>query len=143
LGYESHMPIKEGLEGEEYNIGDEKKVYITKVEKTGKGQKVFISRANKEIVKGLFEITIPEISNGDIEIMGIARDPGSRTKIGVMSLNPNIDAKGACVGAGGLRIKSINAALNDEKIDVFTWKEDPVELIAEALLPARVLSVML
>ena len=69
--------------------------------------------------------------------MGIARDPGSRTKIGVMSLNPNIDAKGACVGAGGLRIKSINAALNDEKIDVFTWKEDPVELIAEALLPAR------
>lgn len=143
LGYESHMPIKEGLEGEEYNIGDEKKVYITKVEKTGKGPKVFISRANKEIVKRLFEITIPEISNGDIEIMGIARDPGSRTKIGVMSLNPNIDAKGACVGAGGLRIKSINAALNDEKIDVFTWKEDPVELIAEALLPARVLSVML
>lgn len=141
-GYEAHMPIKEGLEGEEYIIGEEKKVYITKVEKTGKGPKIFISRANKEIVKKLFEITIPEISSGEIEIMGIARDPGSRTKIGVMSLNEDIDPKGACVGAGGLRIKSINAALNDEKIDIFTWKEDPIDLIAEALLPARVLSVI-
>lgn len=141
-GFESHMPIKEGLEGEEYVVGDEKKVYVTKVEKTGKGPKVFISRANKEIVKRLFELTIPEISSGEIEIMGIARDPGSRTKIGVMSLNPDIDPKGACVGPGGLRIKSINAALNDEKIDIFTWKEDSVDLIAEALLPARSLSVM-
>ena len=74
--------------------------------------------------------------------MGISRDPGSRTKIGVLALKPNLDPKGACVGQGGLRIKSINEALNNEKIDIFTWKDNPVELIAEALLPAKTLSVI-
>lgn len=139
---EAHMPIKEGLEGETYSVGDEKKVYITKVEKTGKGPKIFISRANKEIVKKLFELTIPEVSSGLIEIMGIARDPGSRTKVGVLAVNGDIDPKGACVGEGGLRIKSINAALNNEKIDIFTWKDNAVDLIAEALSPAKVTSVL-
>ena len=136
------MPIVEGLPNETFNIGDEKKVYITKVEKTTKGPKVFLSRTNKEIVKRLFEMTIPEIADGSIEIMGISRDPGSRTKIGVLSLKPNLDPKGACVGQGGLRIKGINEALNNEKIDIFTWKNDPVDLIAEALLPAKSLSVV-
>ncbi len=107
-----------------------------------KGPKVFLSRTSKEIVKRLFEITIPEIADGSIEIMGISRDPGSRTKIGVLALKPNLDPKGACVGQGGLRIKSINEALNNEKIDIFTWKDNPVELIAEALLPAKTLSVI-
>lgn len=139
---EANMPIVEGLPNETFNIGDEKKVYITKVEKTTKGPKVFLSRTNKEIVKRLFEMTIPEIADGSIEIMGISRDPGSRTKIGVLSLKPNLDPKGACVGQGGLRIKSINEALNNEKIDIFTWKNDPVDLIAEALLPAKSLSVV-
>lgn len=139
---EAHMPEKEGIPGEEFNIGDEKKVYITKVEKTTKGPKIYLSRANKEIVKQLFEMTVPEIKEGKIEILGIARDPGSRTKIGVASNDPNIDPKGACVGNGGLRIKSINEVLNNEKIDIFTWKSNPIDLIAEALLPAQVLSVI-
>lgn len=138
---EANMPITEGLPNEEFIPGEEKKVYITKVDKSTKGPKVFISRTSKEIVKRLFEITIPEIANGSIEIMGISRDPGSRTKIGVLALKPNLDPKGACVGQGGLRIRSINEALNNEKIDIFTWKNDPVDLIAEALLPARSLSV--
>ena len=139
---EANMPVTEGLPNEEFIPGEEKKVYITKVDKSTKGPKVFISRTSKDIVKRLFEITIPEIANGSIEIMGISRDPGSRTKIGVLALKPNLDPKGACVGQGGLRIRSINEALNNEKIDIFTWKNDPVDLIAEALLPARSLSVM-
>lgn len=139
---EATMPLSEGLPGEEFNIGDEKKVYVCKVDKTTKGPKIFLSRTNKEIVKKLFEINIPEIADGSIEIMGISRDPGSRTKIGVLSTKAGVDAKGACVGHGGLRIKEINDALNNEKIDIFTWKDNPVELISEALLPARSISVI-
>lgn len=136
------MPDKEGLAGEDFIVGEEKKLYITKVEKTTKGPKVFLTRSNREIVKRLFELTIPEIADGSIEIMGIARDPGDRTKIGVLSLKNNLDPKGACVGQGGLRIRQINEMLNNEKIDIFTWKDDPIELISEALLPAKTLSVI-
>ncbi|HHU56064.1 MAG TPA: transcription termination/antitermination protein NusA [Acholeplasmataceae bacterium] len=139
---EATMSSNEIFSDEEYNIGDEKKVYITKVEKTGKGPKVFISRTNREIVRKLFEMNIPEVADGSIEIVAIARDPGSRSKVGVMAIDPNIDPKGACVGNAGIRIKAINAALNDEKIDIFVWKDNPVDLIAEALSPARVLSVI-
>ncbi|HEY8395951.1 MAG TPA: transcription termination factor NusA [Bacilli bacterium] len=138
----ANMPDKEGIPGEKFVAGEEKKVYITKVEKTTKGPKIYITRNNREIVKRLFEMEIPEVADGSIEIMGIARDSGSRTKIGVLSLVNNLDPKGACVGPGGLRIKRINEMLNDEKIDIFTWKENPEELIAEALMPARVLSVI-
>src|SRR5690554_53238 len=138
----ANMPDKEGLPGEEFIPGEEKKVYITKVEKTTKGPKVFLTRTSREFVKRLFELEIPEVADGSIEIMGISRDPGDRTKIGVLSLKENLDPKGACVGQGGLRIKKINDILNGEKIDIFTWKEEPVELIAEALLPAKSLGVI-
>lgn len=141
-GVIANMPDKEGLPDEEFIVGDEKKVYITKVEKTTKGPKVFLTRTSREIVKKLFELTIPEIADGSIEIMGISRDPGDRTKIGVLSLKNNLDAKGACVGQGGLRIKRINEILNGEKIDIFTWKDEPIELISEALLPAKTLGVI-
>ena len=136
------MPVSEIIPGEVFTPGEQKKVYINKVEKTTKGPKVYICRNNREIVKRLFELSIPEISDGSIEIMGIAREAGSRTKIGVLATKPNLDPKGACVGQGGLRIKGINDALNNEKIDIFTWKNDPVDLISEALLPARSLSVV-
>ena len=136
------MPDKEGLPGESFTPGEVKKVYITKVEKTTKGPKVFLTRVNREIVKRLFELVIPEVHDGSVEIMGIARDPGDRTKIGVVSLHDNIDPIGACVGQGGLRIKEINRLLNGEKIDIFIWRDNPVDLIAEALLPAQSLSVI-
>lgn len=139
---EATMSVSEIFPDEVYNIGDEKKVYITRVEKTGKGPKVYISRTNREIVRKLFEMNIPEVADGSIEIMGIARDPGSRSKVGVMAIDPNVDPKGACVGNAGIRIKAINSALNDEKIDIFLWKDNPVDLIAEALSPAKVLSVI-
>ena len=141
-GIDATMSYRDALPGEEFNVGEEKKVYLSKVEKTTKGPKVFISRSNKEIVKKLFEMYIPEISNGLIEIMGISREPGSRTKIGVLSVNGDIDPKGACVGNGGSRIKAINDILNGEKIDIFVWRNNPVDLIAEALSPAKVVSVM-
>ena len=141
-GVEATMSVKEMLPEENYQIGEEKKVYISRVEKTGKGPKVYISRTNKEIVRKLFEMNIPEIADGLIEIVGISREPGKRSKVGVMAINPDIDPKGACVGNGGIRIKAINAALNGEKIDIFVWKENPVDLIAEALSPARSLSVI-
>ena len=136
------MSYRDALPNEEFVIGEEKKVYISKVEKTTKGPRVYISRSNKEIVKKLFEMYIPEISSGLIEIMGISREPGSRTKIGVLSVNGDIDPKGACVGNGGSRIKAINEILSGEKIDIFVWKSNPIDLIAEALTPARVVSVM-
>jgi N utilization substance protein A len=138
----ANMPDKEGLPGEAFPVGSEKIVYITKVEKTTKGPKVYLTRNNREIVKMLFQMTIPEIADGSIEIMGLARDPGLRTKVGVLSLKIGLDPKGACVGQGGLRIRKINELLNNEKIDIFTWKDNPVDLIAEALLPAKTLSVI-
>ena len=137
------MPISEGIPGEEYRNGSTMKVYVSKVEKTFKSPKVFICRNNREFVKRLFELNIPEIMDGSVEIMGISREAGNRTKIGVLATKPNVDAKGACVGQGGLRIKAINEILNNEKIDIFTWKDKPIDLIAEALLPARSLSVMI
>lgn len=142
LDYDSYMPIKEALPGEVFNEGDTVKVYITKVEETTKGPKVYVSRVHKDIVKRLFETNIPEVASGVIEIMGISRDPGSRTKIGVKSNNEMVDPKGACVGMGGIRIKQINNALNGERVDIFNWHDNPINLIAEALTPARVISVL-
>lgn len=142
LDYDAYMPIKEALPGEVFTEGDTVKVYITKVEETTKGPKVYVSRVHKDIVKRLFETNIPEVASGVIEIMGISRDPGSRTKIGVKSNNEMVDPKGACVGLGGVRIKQINNALNGERVDIFNWSDDPINLIAEALTPARVISVL-
>lgn len=142
-GLYASMPMSETIPGETFEPGEKKKVYVIKVEKTTKEPKVYISRATKEIVTKLFELNIPEIQDGSIEIMGVSREAGSRTKIGVLATKPNLDPKGACVGQGGLRIKAINNELNQEKIDIFTWRDNPVDLIAEALLPARSLSVVI
>lgn len=131
------------IPGEVIKRGDRRKLYITKVEKTTKGPKINASRSCKEFVIKLFELNIPEIKDGSIELMGISRIAGSRSKVGVMAIKPNLDARGSCIGAGGLRIKAITDELNQEKIDVFLWKTDPVDLIAQSLLPARSLSVVI
>jgi len=141
-GVDVPISMKDIIPGEKFSIGQEVKVYVTSVEKTNKGPKIYICRNSKDMVRKLFELNIPEIANGNIEIMGIARDPGNRTKVGVMSMSSDIDAKGSCVGPAGSRIKEINSILNGEKIDIFVWKSNPVDLIAEALTPAHVLSVM-
>lgn len=140
---ETFMPLEESLPGETYPIGSQIKVCVTKVEETGKGPKVFVSRAHRDIIKRLFEMYVPEVASGVIEVLAIAREPGNRTKIGVKSNNINVDPKGACVGMQGARIKQINAALNGERIDIFEWNDDPVKLIAEAMTPSRVISVLI
>ena len=157
------MPIEEVLPGEKcevgmnikvcitkveaHNLGYDENMYLdaqtrTKVEETGKGPKVFVSRSNKDLIKRLFEMYIPEVASGVIEVMAIAREPGSRTKVAVKSNNINVDAKGSCVGMQGQRVRQINEALAGERIDIFVWQNDPVQLIAQALTPARVISVL-
>lgn len=145
LGMDTHtiLPLEETIPGEHYELGSQIKVCITKVEETGRGPKVYVSRTHRDLIKRLLETYIPEISQGVIEVINIAREPGSRTKIGIKSNNINVDAKGACVGVQGSRIKQINQALNGEKIDIFEWNDDPIKLIAEALTPSRVISVLI
>lgn len=142
LNVDTYMPRKEAIDGEPLIEGTDITVYISKVEEGTKGPKIFVSRVHRDIVKRLFELYIPEVSSGVVEIMAIARDAGSRTKVGVLSNDENVDPKGACVGIQGARIKQINNALNNERIDIFTWKNNPVDLIAEALTPAQVISVI-
>ncbi len=145
IGYNvtSYMPLEDGIAGEEYLPGKQVKVCVSKVEETTKGPKVYVTRSTKEIVKRLFEAYVPEVSQGVIDVMSIARDPGKRTKVAVKSNNVNVDAKATCIGMGGSRIKEINASLNGERIDIFTWNTDPIKLISESLTPAVCLSVML
>lgn len=142
LNVNTVLPSEEAIPGEVYVPGNSLRVCITKVEETGKGPKVYVTRNNKDLIKRLFEMYIPEVASGVVEVMAISREPGSRTKIGVMSTNPSVDAKGACVGLKGARITSINKALNGEKVDIFLWSEDPVQLIAEALTPAKIIAVL-
>lgn len=144
LGFDtlSFMPISEGLFGENYIVGNSIKVTITSVEDTTKGPKVLVSRNNRELVKKLLELHVPEIKNGDVEVIKIAREPGLRTKIRVKSNNINVDPLGACVGPNGSRIKELNKALNGERIDIYEDSEDPVVLISRALSPAKCISVL-
>ena len=139
---EGIMPKKEQVPTEKYNVNDKIRACIISVEKGVKGStQIILSRASTEFVRKLFEIEIPEIYEGVIEIKSISRDPGSRSKVAVYSPNPNIDPVGSCVGQKGIRIQNIINELNGEKIDVIEWNEDPSIYISTALLPAKVLAV--
>ncbi len=117
------------------------KVYILEVRNTPKGPRILVSRTHPELVKRLFESEVTEIKDGTVEIMSIAREAGSRTKIAVLSNNPNVDAVGACVGINGARVNSIVDELCGEKIDIVNWDENPGNLIQNALSPAKIVSV--
>ena len=139
---EGIMPKKEQIASENYSVNDKVKACIINVAEGKKGTtQIILSRASTEFVRKLFEIEIPEIYEGVIEIKSISRDAGSRSKIAVYSPNPNIDPVGSCVGQKGIRIQNIINELNGEKIDVIEWNEDPSIYIATALLPAKVLAV--
>ena len=139
---EGIMPKKEQIPTETYNVNDKVKACIKSVEKGIKGSaQIILSRASTDFVKKLFEIEIPEIYEGVIEIKSISRDAGSRSKVAVYSPNPNIDPVGSCVGQKGIRIQNIINELNGEKIDVIEWNEDPSIFISVALSPAKVLAV--
>lgn len=139
---EGIMPRKEQIATENYSVNDKVKACIINVAEGKKGTtQIILSRASIEFVRKLFEIEIPEIYEGVIEIKSISRDAGSRSKIAVYSPNPNIDPVGSCVGQKGIRIQNIINELNGEKIDVIEWNEDPSIYISTALLPAKVLAV--
>lgn len=135
---EGVIPPKERIEGERYTPGSRMKVYVSEVKKVQYGTTVNVSRTHPQLIKRLFELEVPEIANGTVVIKAISRDPGSRTKIAVYSEDPNVDPLGACVGPKGSRVNNIVAEINDEKIDIIKWSEDPVTYIANALSPSKV-----
>ncbi|NLC87404.1 MAG: transcription termination/antitermination protein NusA [Clostridiaceae bacterium] len=139
---EGVMTLKEQIPTENYHVNDKIRACIIDVEKGLKGStQVMISRAHNDFVRKLFELEIPEIYEGLIEIKSVSRDAGNRCKVAVYSQNPNIDPVGSCVGQKGIRIQNIINELNGEKIDVIEWNEDPAIYISSALLPAQVMAV--
>jgi len=142
LGKETTLlPKSEVLDRDNLHVSNDVYVYISKVEMKTKGPKIFVSRKDKGLVIKLMELNIPEISDGTVEIVGISRVPGERSKVGVRSHNSQVDPIGACVGEGGARIKEIVNALAGEKIDLFRWSDNERELIENALQPADVIAV--
>ncbi len=131
----------EQVKGEVFKPTERIKVYILEVKNTPKGPRINVSRTHPELVKRLFEAEVIEIKDGTVEIMSIAREAGSRTKIAVWSNNPNVDAVGACVGMNGARVNAIVDELRGEKIDIVNWDENPGNLIQNALSPAKVVAV--
>ena len=135
---EGILPLSEQVKTESFNVGDRIKVYVIDVKKATKGPQIFLSRSHPGLVRRLFELEVPEISDGTVEIKGIAREAGSRTKIAVFSHDENVDPVGACVGNRGTRVQSIVDELFGEKIDIIVWDEDPAVLISNVLKPAEV-----
>lgn len=138
---ETLLAPNEQMPNEEYNHGDILKLYVVEVKKTPKGPNIVISRTHPGLIKRLFELEVPEIFEGIVEIKSIAREAGSRTKIAVHSKDENVDPTGACVGPKGIRVQNIVNELKGEKIDIVRWSKDPSEFIANAISPAKVISV--
>ena len=140
---EAMLSASARIKGEELHEGDRIKVYVVEVRKSTRGPQVLISRTHPGLVKRLFELEVPEIFDGTVEIKSIAREAGSRTKMAVWSEDPAVDPIGACVGPRGGRVASIVEELGGEKIDIVKYSEQPEEYIAAALAPAEVVSVTL
>ncbi|MEL4859868.1 transcription termination factor NusA [Pseudoflavonifractor phocaeensis] len=138
---EAYLAPSEQVRGESYVEGMRLKVYVVEVRRSTRGPQVLISRTHPGLVKRLFELEVPEIYDGTVEVKSIAREAGSRTKLAVWSADPNVDPIGACVGPKGQRVNNIVAELKGEKVDIIKWSEDPAEYVAAALAPADVISV--
>ncbi|AXN40577.1 transcription termination factor NusA [Peribacillus butanolivorans] len=139
---EALLPVNEQMPNEQYKPHDRIKVFITKVEKTSKGPQIFVSRSHPGLLKRLFEIEVPEIFDGTVEIKSVAREAGDRSKISVHSENEEVDPVGSCVGQKGQRVQAIVNELKGEKIDIVKWSENPVIFVANALSPSKVLEVI-
>lgn len=139
---EALLPVSEQMPNEQYNHNDRIKVYITKVEKTTKGPQIFISRTHPNLLKRLFELEVPEIYDGIVEIKSVAREAGDRSKISVYSDDPEVDPVGACVGPKGSRVQAVVDELRGEKIDIVKYSKNTVEFVANALSPSKVLDVI-
>jgi N utilization substance protein A len=138
---EALLPVSEQMPGERYKHGMRIKVYIVEVRKTSKGPQILVSRTHPGLLKRLFELEVPEIAEGYVEIKAVAREPGHRSKIAVISHDRNIDPVGACVGARGSRVRMVVNELKGEKVDIIPWREDPREFVSNALSPAKVKEV--
>ena len=141
--FEALMPNRERVQTEDYNVGDRVRAYVVAVENGARGPEIILSRSHPNFVRRLFEMEVSEINDGTVEIKGIAREAGYRTKIAVFSANEKVDPVGACVGMRGSRVKNIVRELNNEKVDIIRWSADMKELVLEALKPAKVKSVTL
>ncbi|GGO24181.1 transcription termination/antitermination protein NusA [Microbispora rosea subsp. aerata] len=135
---EAILPHNEQVPGEEYAHGERIRCYVVQVKKGPKGPSVTLSRTHPNLVKKLFALEVPEIADGTVEIAAIAREAGHRTKIAVRSRKPGVNAKGACIGPMGSRVRNVMTELHGEKIDIIDWSEDPAEFVGNALSPARV-----
>ncbi len=138
---EAILPQAEQVPGESYAHGTRLRVYVVAVRRDVRGPQVVVSRTHPGLVEKLFKLEVPEIEQGVVEIRAIAREAGHRTKIAVHTTNPDVSAKGACIGPMGQRVRAIMNELSGEKIDIVDWAEDPAEFVAAALSPARVSSV--
>ncbi|MBS6217256.1 MAG: transcription termination/antitermination protein NusA [Clostridiales bacterium] len=138
---EAYLAVSEQVKGEPLAEGMRLRVYVVEVRRSAKGPQVLLSRTHPGLVKRLFEMEVPEIYDGTVEVKSIAREAGSRTKLAVWSADPNVDAIGACVGPRGQRVNNIVEELGGEKVDIIKYSEDPAEYIAAALSPADVISV--
>ena len=138
---EAILGTSEQIPGEPYRHGDRLKTYIVEVKKTTKGPQILVSRTHPGLLKRLFELEVPEIHDGVVELKSVAREPGLRSKISVHSRDEDVDPVGACVGHKGMRVQTIVNELRGEKIDIVKWNVDPAKYIANALSPAKVVSV--
>jgi transcription termination/antitermination protein NusA len=140
---EGCMPSREQLPGETYRVGNRVRVYVLELRDIGRTPQITVSQAHPELVRELFELYVPEIEDGTVEIKSIAREAGYRTKIAVHSEDSDVDPVGACIGTRGVRIQNVVAELRNEKIDVIRYSTDPVDYISNALSPARITTVAL
>ena len=138
---EAVLPAPEQVPGEKYDHGSRLRVYVVGVRKGFKGPQITVSRTHPNLVKKLFALEVPEIADGTVEITAIAREAGHRTKIAVRTLNPSVNGKGACIGPMGQRVRNVMSELSGEKIDIIDYDEDPSRFVANALSPAKVVSV--
>ena len=135
---EAIMPPEEQVPGEDYSHGKRIRAYVTNVSRGTKGPQVTVSRTHPGLIRKLFALEVPEIADGVVEIVSVAREPGHRTKIAVKANNPSVNAKGACIGELGQRVRAVQAELNEEKIDIVDYSEDLAKFVAQALSPAKV-----
>lgn len=140
---EAILAPTEQIPGEEYRHADRIKTYIVEVRKTTKGPQIMVSRTHPGLLKRLFELEVPEIHDGTVELKSVAREAGARSKIAVYSKDENVDPVGACVGPKGMRVQTIVNELKGEKIDIVKWSQDPAKFVANALSPAKVVSVVI
>ncbi|MGJ8677084.1 MAG: transcription termination factor NusA [Akkermansiaceae bacterium] len=141
--FEGRIPSRERVVTEDYNIGDRIRLYVVAVENEARGPEIILSRSHPNFVRRLFESEVSEIADGTVELRGVAREAGYRTKVAVSTTDEKVDPVGACVGLRGARVKNIVRELNNEKVDIIRWSDDPAEFVVDALKPANLRSIKL